>query len=102
MNEYIIMNIVVFIILFLISKFIVWIAKNLGKHLSLYKVFGIVDVVWGAAVLTIAVIEFVMPGGDLHGLFGTVMLLIFEPGVIVFLIVDIVLYKKQLKRDIDK
>lgn len=77
----------------LVSQFIVWLAKYLGKNISLYKVFGIVDVLWGVAVLIIAIIEYVMLGGDLHGLFGTVMLLIFEPGVILFLIVDIVLYR---------
>ena len=97
MNEYIIINIVVFVILLLISQFIVWLAKKIGKCLSLYKVFGIVDVFWGVAILILAIIEFVMPGGDLHGLFRTVVLLIFEPGVILFLIVDIVLYRKQLK-----
>lgn len=98
MNEYIIINIVAVVILLLISQFIVWVAKKLGKNLSFYKVFGIVDVFWGVAILIIAIIEFMMPGGDLHGLFGTVMLLIFEPGVLLFLIVDIVLYRKQLKK----
>ena len=98
MNEYVIINAVVLAILFLISKCIVWVAKHLGKYLSLYKVFGIVDVFWGVAILIIAIVEYVMPGGDLHGLFGTVMLLIFEPGVILFLIVDIVLYRKQAKK----
>lgn len=102
MSEFIILNIVVFVVLFLISRFVVWLAKNFGKQLSLYKVFGTVDVFWGVAVLIVASIEFLMPGGDLHGLFGTVMLLIFEPGVILFLIVDIVLYRKQLKGDSEK
>ena len=97
MNEFLILNMVVFGLLLLMSQLIVWLAKKSGKYLSLYKVFGIVDVIWGIAVLIIAIIEFVMPGGDMHGLFGTVMLLIFEPGVILFLIVDIVLYRKQLK-----
>ena len=101
MNEFIIINIVVFAILLFISQLIVWFAKYLEKNLSIYKVFGIVDVFWGVAILIIAIIEFMTPGGDLHGLFGTVMLLIFEPGVIIFLIVDIVLYRKQLKRDIE-
>ena len=85
MNEYIIINMVVFVILLLISQFIIWFAKKIGKCLSLYKVFGIVDVFWGLAILIIAIIEFMTPGGDLHGLFGTVVLLIFEPGVILFL-----------------
>ena len=102
MNEYIFINIVVLAVILLISQFIVWLAKKSGKHLSFYKVFGIADVLWGAAILIIAVIEFITPGGDLHGLFGTVMLLIFEPGVILFLIVDIVLYRKQLKKDTER
>lgn len=72
MNEYVIFNAVVFAVLLLISKFIVWLAKKLGKDLSLYKVFGMVDVLWGVAIL------------------------IFEPGVILFLIGDIVLYRKQI------
>lgn len=97
MIEFVIFNTVVLAILLLISKLIVWLAKFLGKYLSIYKVFGIVDVFWGVVILIIAIIEFITPGGDMHGLFGTVMLLIFEPGVILFLIGDIVLYRKQLK-----
>ena len=69
MNEYIIFNIVVLAIIVLISQFVVWFAKYLGKNLSLYKVFGIIDVFWGVVILIIAAIEFMTPGGDLHGLF---------------------------------
>ena len=47
MNEFIIINIVVFAILLFISQLIVWFAKYLEKNLSIYKVFGIVDVFWG-------------------------------------------------------
>lgn len=100
MNVYVFMNFIVGAILLLISKLLVRVSEKSGKSLSLHKVFGIVDVAWGVVILIIALIEFMVPGGDMHGLFGTVILLIFEPGVIIFLIIDIVLYKKDSNRDI--
>ena len=75
MNEYIIINSVVFVILLLISQFIVWFAKKIGKCFSLYKVFGIVDVFWGVAILILAIIEFVMPGGDLRRIVQTMLIM---------------------------
>lgn len=98
MNEYVAINTAVGAVIFLVSLLIVRLAKHFGKHLSIYKVFGILDVIWGIMVLITAVIEFVTPGGDLHGLFGTVVLLIFEPGVILFLLADILLYRMQSKK----
>ena len=49
-------------------------------------------------VLLIAIVDIETPGGDLHGLLSTLLLLIFEPAVLIFLVVDILLYIKWSKR----
>lgn len=84
--------------IFIVSGLILWIAKFWGKKLSIYKVFGIVDVIFGLVVLVIAIVDFKTPGGDLNGLLGTLLLLIFEPAVIIFLVIDVLLYIKWSKR----
>lgn len=84
-------------VLLIFTGLIWWIAKRFGKELSPYKIFGVLDVILGIGMLTISIIEFVTPGGDLHGLLGTVLLLLYEPIVIVLLVVDLFLYKSSKK-----
>lgn len=91
-------GLVLIVILLIITGLIIGIAKLFGKELSIFRVFGVVDVIAGIVVLIVAIIEMVTPGGDMNGLFGQVILLFFEPTVIICLIIDILLYKKIGKK----
>ena len=99
MEGIMISNVVFAMILLTLTALIRWIGTLVKKEWSPYKVFGVLDVLVGIAAAIVAIVEFVTPGGDLHGLFGMVVLLMFEPGVIIFLIADIFLYKKIGKKN---
>lgn len=86
-------------VLLVITAIIWWIAKLMGKTISAYKVFGIVDAVFIVIIIIMAVVDIVTPGGDLNGILGTVLLLIFGIPAVVCLIVDYILYIKIGKND---
>ena len=85
-------------IVFGISKLVLTFAKRHDRNVSPYLVFGIVDIVCGLIVAGFAMFDILTPGGDLNGMLGQILLLVFIPTVIVLLIADIVLWHSKTKK----
>ena len=85
-------------IVFGISKLICVIAKKHNRNMSPYLTFGIVDIVCGLIVIGFAMYDILTPGGDLNGMLGQILLMIFVPTVIMLLIADIVLWHSKTKK----
>ena len=81
-----------------IWKLTLIIAKKLNRNVSPYLTFGIVDIVCGLIVIGIAMYDILTPGGDLNGMLGQILLLIFVPTMIVLLIADILLWHSKTKK----
>ena len=79
-------------IVFGIWKLILIIAKKHDRNVSPHLIFGIVDIVCGLIVVGFAMYDILTPGGDLNGMLGQILLLVFVPTVIVLLIADILKY----------
>lgn len=86
-------------IVFGVCKLILIIAKKHNRNVSLYLTFGIVDIVCGLIVVGLAMYDILTPGGDLNGMLGQILLLVFVPMVIVLLIADIFLWHNKTKKD---
>ena len=85
-------------IVFGVWKLILIIAKKHDRNVSPYLIFGIVDIVCGLVVVGFAMYDILTPGGDLNGMLGQILLLIFVPTVIVLLIADIFLWHNKTKK----
>ena len=59
------------------------------KEISPFKLFAVADLICGGIVLVIAILDYEIPGGDLNGLLGELLLLIYGPTAIVFLLGDV-------------
>ncbi len=62
------------------------------KEISPFKLFAVADLICGGIVLGFAILDFVIPGGDLNGLLGELLLLIYGPTAIVFLLGDVLVW----------
>ena len=85
-------------VVFGISGLVRLITKKLGKNISLYLIFGIVDIFCALMITAVALYDILTPGGDLNGLFGTVLLIVFIPVSVVLLIGDVVLWHSNRRR----
>ncbi|MBQ5330878.1 MAG: hypothetical protein J6F31_06470 [Oscillospiraceae bacterium] len=83
---------------FALTALAVFIGKLFGRKLSPYLVFGIADIVCMIAVIAVALWDILTPGGDLNGLFGQVLLMMFVPTAVALLIGDIILWRKSKNR----
>ena len=78
-------------------RLVKYILRKCNKYISVYLLFGIVDVFGGLLVLGLSLWDMLTPGGDLNGMMGTLALMIFEPVVLVMLVGDIVVWKVNKK-----
>ena len=85
-------------IVFGIWKLILTIAKKHNRNVSPHLLFGIVDIVCGLIVVGFAMYDILTPGGDLNGMLGQILLLIYVPTVVVLLIIDIFLWHNKTKK----
>lgn len=86
-----------------IQKLIMFIAKKQKKNLSPYLTFAVSAVFCGLIIVGIAMLDILTPGGDLNGMIGQILLLIYIPTVAVLLIGDLIMWrisrKKQKQKD---
>lgn len=79
------------------------ITKKLDRKISSYLVFGIATGLCGLIVVGIALYDILTPGGDLNGMFGQILLMIYIPTVVVMIIGDFIVWrittKNQHKED---
>ena len=85
-------------IVFGIWKLILTIAKKHNRNVSPHLLFGIVDIVCGLIVVGFAMYDILTPGGDLNGMLGQILLLIYVPTAVVLLIIDIFLWHNKTKK----
>ena len=75
-------------ITFLIQR----ITKKLDRKVSSYLIFGIATVLCGLIVGGIALYDIMTPGGDLNGMLGQILLMVYIPTVVVMIIGDIIVW----------
>ena len=85
-------------IVFGITKLVCVIAKKKQRTVSPYLVFGIADIICGLIVCGIAAYDILTPGGDLNGMLGQILLMIFVPTVVVLLIADLIVRHRNAKK----
>ena len=74
--------------------------KKLGVKKSPYLIFGVVDVVLGILILIFALIDFKVSVGEFAGFFGQLALIIGEPIVGGLLLIDIIVWLVNRKKQI--
>ena len=90
--------ILIFIIFVIsMSDLILRISKKLNRKVSSYLTFGIATVLSGLIVSVVALYDILTPGGDLNGMFGQILLLVYIPTVIVMIIGDIIVWRITIK-----
>ena len=80
------------------ALFGVMLAVTGKRKTSPYLLFAISDLICGLPVIGVAMFDILTPGGDLNGLFGTLLLMIYVPTVIVLLLIDIVAWLTVKKK----
>ncbi len=75
-----------------ITGLILKIAKKLDRKVSSYLTFGIATGLCGLMVAGIALYDILTPGGDLNGMFGQILLMVYIPTVVVMIIGDIIVW----------
>ena len=76
------------------------IAKKLNRKVSAYLIFGIATVLCGLIVAGIALLDILTPGGDLNGMLGQILLMVYIPTVVVMLIGDTIIWRINAKKRI--
>ena len=79
------------------TDLILKIAKKLNRKVSSYLIFGIATGLSGLIVSVIALYDILTPGGDLNGMFGQILLMVYIPTVVVMIIGDIIVWRLTVK-----
>lgn len=85
-------------IVFGIFKLVCIAVKKHNRNVSPYLIFGITDLLCGLLVVGFAMYDILSPGGDLNGMLGQILLMIYVPTTVVLLIGDIVLWHSKTKK----
>ncbi|MBQ5989841.1 MAG: hypothetical protein IJL67_10135 [Oscillospiraceae bacterium] len=88
-----------------LNDMILMIAKKLNRKISSYMTFGATVVLCGLIVISIALYDILTPGGDLNGMFGQILLMVYIPTVVVMITGDVIVWhikKKNNGKDADK
>ncbi len=94
--------IVVFVLVVLgITILILKIAEKLGRNISSYLAFGIATGFCCLIVTGISLFDILTPGGDLNGMLGQILLLVYVPTPVVMIIGDIIAWHINKKKKID-
>lgn len=80
-------------IVFGITALVCVISKKRNRPVSPYLVFGVTDIICGLIIAGFSLWDILTPGGDLNGLLGHLLLMIYAPTAVVLLIADLIVWR---------